>query len=340
MDKRPIYGGPQFGAFWMSSEGGEVLNCFVIMPFAAEFDDVYALIKSTVEGVATGGAQGRCFRLDESRPAGRITDRLLGELRSASICIADLTGTKPNVMWELGFAMALGKPVILVTQNLQTLPFDIKDMQSIEYNRTRLNATLQTALRKSLLDTLGAMATVPSQEDQRDVALGALLTEVAELKGMVGDIVRTWKSSEPNDAQSPADFEALVGHWFNTESQSNVYIRKVRGELVAPYCFGGNDNLTGVYFGWQRTGEYWFARYIWMEADLSGFSFLRMESVDRMRGAWWSSEYEHMSSDEPPRSAGVPANWIRKPQAVAPAWAEEFFQKVQREGLASILTKR
>ena len=182
------------------------MNCFVIMPFAAEFDDVYALIKSTVESVAAGDTPGRCFRLDESRPAGRITDRLLGELRSASICVADLTDTKPNVMWELGFAMALGKPAVIVTQNLQSLPFDIKDMQSIEYDRNRLNATLQAPLRQSMLDTLGAMAagTGPSKDDQRDVALGALLTEVSELKGMVGDIVRTWKGNEPKDLQSPA----------------------------------------------------------------------------------------------------------------------------------------
>jgi hypothetical protein len=316
------------------------LNCFVIMPFAAEFDDVYALIKSTVEGVAAGGTQGRCFRLDESRPAGRIKDRLLGELRSASICVADLTDTKPNVMWELGFAMALGKPVIIVTQSLQSLPFDIKDMQSIEYNRNRLNATLQAPLRQSLLDTLGAMATGPSQDDQRDIALGALLTEVSELKGMVGDIVRAWKGSEPKDPQSPTELQALVGHWFDTESQSNVYLRQVRGELVAPYCFGGDDNLTGVYYGWQRTGDFWFARYTWLDADLSGFSFLRMESVDRMKGAWWSSEYEQASPDNPPRSAGVPANWIRKPQGDAPRWAEDFFQKVQGQGLTSILTKR
>lgn len=310
------------------------------MPFAAEFDDVYALIKSTVESVAAGGTQGRCFRLDESRPAGRITDRLLGELRSASICVADLTDTKPNVMWELGFAMALGKPAVILTQNLRSLPFDIKDMQSIEYDRNRLNATLQAPLRQSLLDTLGAMAIGPSKDDQRDVALGALLTEVAELKGMVGDIVRTWKGSESQDLQSPAELQALVGHWFNTESQSHVYLRQVRGELVAPYCFGGDDNLTGVYFGWQRTGDYWFARYTWLEADLSGFSFLRMESVDRMKGAWWSSEYERARPDKPPRSAGVPANWIRKTGGDAPRWAEEFFEKVQREGLASILTKR
>ncbi len=101
------------------------MNCFVIMPFSREFDDVYLAIKSGAESALASRA-GRCFRLDEARPAGRITERLLTELRTASICIADLTGNKPNVMWEVGFAMALNKPVIIVTQNRAELPFDIK----------------------------------------------------------------------------------------------------------------------------------------------------------------------------------------------------------------------
>ena len=46
--------------------------------------------------------------------------------------MADITETKPNVMWESGFAMALGKPVIVITQSLADLPFDIRDMQAIE----------------------------------------------------------------------------------------------------------------------------------------------------------------------------------------------------------------
>ena len=44
-------------------------------------------------------------------------------------------------MWELGFVMALGTPAIVVTQNLADLPFDIRDMQTIEYRRNHLAAS-------------------------------------------------------------------------------------------------------------------------------------------------------------------------------------------------------
>ncbi len=73
------------------------MNRFVIMPFQVEFDDVYATIKATIDKVVSDRG-GRCFRLDESRPAGRITDRLLGMIQSAAFCVADVTDCNPNVM--------------------------------------------------------------------------------------------------------------------------------------------------------------------------------------------------------------------------------------------------
>jgi nucleoside 2-deoxyribosyltransferase len=312
------------------------------MPFATEFDDVYASIKATVEQAATG-TNGRCFRLDENRPAGRITDRLITELKSANLCIADLTDTKPNVMWELGFAMALDKPTIIITQSNVPLPFDIKDMQSIQYHRNHLSTTLNSHLKQSILDTLSSLATKKYEEkntsSNESVLVGTMLTEISQLKEMVAEAVRTWKTDDAKSPQLQLELEALTGHWFNAESGSHNYMRVIHNELVSPYCYGGNEELTGVYFGWRRTGEYWFTRYKWISVNLSGFSFLRMKSIDLLNGAWWSSKDEITDANTPPPSAGVTATWIRQPDTKIPSWAEAFFDEVEREGLASCLTK-
>src|SRR4051812_29416230 len=119
------------------------------MPFARDFDDVYATIKVSVEG-AFADQRIRCFRLDESRAAGRITDRLLQELRAASLCVADVTHSKPNVMWEVGYAMALGKPTILLTQDKEQLHFDINDMETLRYERSHLSETLGGPLKRAI----------------------------------------------------------------------------------------------------------------------------------------------------------------------------------------------
>jgi hypothetical protein len=64
------------------------------MPFRSEFDDVYDTIKLAVIN-ATPGEHVSCVRLDEIRSAGIITDDLLAEIRSAAICIVDVSDPEP-----------------------------------------------------------------------------------------------------------------------------------------------------------------------------------------------------------------------------------------------------
>lgn len=129
------------------------LKCFVIMPFKAEFDDVYDSIKLAVNN-ATAGENVSCSRLDEVRAAGVITEDLLAEIRSAAICIADVTDSNPNVMWEMGFAAALQKPTIAISQEGSRLPFDISNIRTLFYDRRKLAATLRTSLTEATRETL------------------------------------------------------------------------------------------------------------------------------------------------------------------------------------------
>jgi len=132
------------------------MKCFVIMPFAKDFDDVYATARRAVSTVREGQAQ--CFRLDEVKAAGRITDDLVRELNESAICIADLTGCNPNVMWEVGYAMALRKPVIFISQEVGSLPFDLRLMRTIPYQRHSLAVSLERQLAEAFRETLGAFA--------------------------------------------------------------------------------------------------------------------------------------------------------------------------------------
>jgi hypothetical protein len=246
------------------------VNCFVIMPFAREFDDVYTHIKMSVE-VTVASQSVRCFRLDEARPAGRITDRLLAEIQASNLCVADLTGLKPNIMWEVGYAMALGKPTIIVTQEGGELPFDIKDMHSIQYDRNHLSSTLGIHLKRAVIDTLNTLPSkaapcIKSDSIQRENLVGELLEQVRDLKSMVSQAVSTW--SPP--AQQPVEvtpvlrnFSGLEGAWIDLANGTHCYAKVINDELVVPYCYGGNEELTSVFCDWKQTGEYWFARYRW-----------------------------------------------------------------------------
>lgn len=129
------------------------MKIFVIMPFNKIFDDIWDNIKLAAKE-AVLGEEIHCCRLDEIKSAGRISDNLILEIEKSALCIADITGNNPNVMWEVGYAMALNKPILFISQSLESTPFDIKDMRIIRYERERLSATLRKELSESIRETL------------------------------------------------------------------------------------------------------------------------------------------------------------------------------------------
>jgi hypothetical protein len=105
------------------------VRCFVIMPFHESFGLVYEQIQRTLSGLNID-----CLRADEEHQAGNIPDRVLKHLRHNSLIVADLTGQNPNVLYELGYAHALGRPVILLCQDHDALPQDLSTFRAIQYN--------------------------------------------------------------------------------------------------------------------------------------------------------------------------------------------------------------
>lgn len=64
---------------------------------------------------------------------GSITTEIVSHIIDSDLVIADLTGLNPNVMYELAIRHATLKPVITITDNIATLPFDIQDQRAIRY---------------------------------------------------------------------------------------------------------------------------------------------------------------------------------------------------------------
>jgi nucleoside 2-deoxyribosyltransferase len=57
------------------------------------------------------------------------------EIKSATLCLADIGTRNPNVMYELGFAIASGKDVVIICSNqlADKFPFDIQHRGIIQY---------------------------------------------------------------------------------------------------------------------------------------------------------------------------------------------------------------
>lgn len=104
--------------------------CFTLMPFSDDFDDIYSL------GIqaACNSAGAYCERVDEQVFQESILDRIYNQISKADLVIADMSKKNPNVFYEVGYAHALGKPTVLLTQDPNDIPFDMKHFQHIVYN--------------------------------------------------------------------------------------------------------------------------------------------------------------------------------------------------------------
>lgn len=109
-------------------------TCFVVMPFAdpigAYYDSIY---KPAIEK-----AKLKADRADaDIYGTGKIIDQIWRGITSARVLLAELTNRNANVLYELGLAHALHKPVVLVCSkaNEEDVPFDLRYVRVIYYDK-------------------------------------------------------------------------------------------------------------------------------------------------------------------------------------------------------------
>lgn len=108
------------------------------MGFREELEDTF----TTIQGVCKE-RKLNCSRTDQDPTTSRVYQRIVSEIRRASFIIVDVTEGTRNVYYELGYAEALGKPIIVIAKEGTDLPFDTRDIPTTLYHN-------QTGLKKML----------------------------------------------------------------------------------------------------------------------------------------------------------------------------------------------
>ena len=73
-------------------------------------------------------------RSDHILESGPISQRMFEEILKADFCVAVLTDHNPNVFYELAVAQAAARPLIILIQKGQDLPFDVQDLRCARYD--------------------------------------------------------------------------------------------------------------------------------------------------------------------------------------------------------------
>ncbi|MCX6900797.1 MAG: DUF6293 family protein [Verrucomicrobia bacterium] len=132
---------------------------FVAMPFLPDLNAIY----EDIIGPSLRELTLRAVRADQIFDNRQIMDDIWDNIERARLVIADLTGKNANVFYETGVAHALGKEVILITQSLDDVPFDLRPLRCIVYSntlrgaeqlKTQLIKTVETVLTRTSKKTL------------------------------------------------------------------------------------------------------------------------------------------------------------------------------------------
>lgn len=116
------------------------LNVFVSMPFREEYEKVYKAILKSVDVVTNKlGVDINTIRVDEIKYPGNIVKDIFTSIEKSFIVIGDITDNNPNVLMEVGYAMALKKHVIFITQSIDNVPFNLKTYRLIKYDKEKLS---------------------------------------------------------------------------------------------------------------------------------------------------------------------------------------------------------
>lgn len=130
-------------------------TCFVIQPFdKGRFDkryrDVYA------PAIVAAGFEP--YRVDRDDGVTVPIESIESGIRQAEVCFADITIDNPNVWYELGFAFASRRPVILACSEERVgtkFPFDIQHRSVVIY-KTESQSDFET-LGKELTRKIAAV---------------------------------------------------------------------------------------------------------------------------------------------------------------------------------------
>lgn len=112
-------------------------RCFVISPIGEEGSEIRAHADDVFEFIIKPAMEEcgiEAWRSDQKHESGKISDQMFRAILNDDLCIALLTGYNPNVFYELAIAHCAARPVIILAEKGQVLPFDIRDMRCVYYD--------------------------------------------------------------------------------------------------------------------------------------------------------------------------------------------------------------
>lgn len=166
-------------------------KCFVNQPFdKGKFDKRYADVFAPP--ISEAGLEP--YRIDRDRTVTIPIEDIQAGIESSEACLAEISTDNPNVWFELGYAIASQREVVLICseERKSHFPFDVQHRSIIKYSTespqdfeklqkqitVRLKALLQKKMQLSKVSQMSSIAKLEGLEQWEIAALVAVAQQI------------------------------------------------------------------------------------------------------------------------------------------------------------------
>lgn len=228
-------------------------TAFVIQMFdSGKFDRRYH--ETIRPALVKAGADPQ--RADQILGLQPVIQKIEHAIRNASICIAEVSTDNPNVWLELGFALALDRPTVILCdrQQRERLPFDIQHRPVILYS-TESKSGYEDLEEKIVAEVKNQLHVAARVESSPVLRSGA--SDTKDLKGyeiaILSALVALWPASP--DGVVYAEFSKKLSRSGYSETQIGLGITKLIETGYLEQQTARDEQYDSEYFTYRITPE-------------------------------------------------------------------------------------
>jgi hypothetical protein len=249
-------------------------TCFVIQPFDGgtydkRFKDVYE--------PAITAAGYDAYRVDQDPSVSVPIESIEDGIRASVVCLAEITLDNPNVWYELGFAFAAGKPVVMICnmaeRAVKKFPFDIHHKTVITYKSEAPSdfETLKAQITAKITAYVNKDAALQRISDTDTVApIAGLSSPELSVVGILASGLSPHSATPLYSAKQDAERAGVTSLAFN------LGMRRLLAKEFIEETTMQEDYNSESYPGLELTAEAWE----WIEANESLFVLHRPTKDD------------------------------------------------------------
>lgn len=216
-------------------------ECFIITPIGNASSEIRRKADGVINSVLKPILEEMNIKPivpHESDIPGPIDDTIIKYILNCHLCIANLTGLNPNVMYELAVRHAANKPIVCIIEDGTQLPFDIttervlfytNDMQGVIELRNKLPNFIKNALNTTQLNPI----THANSEFKIDIVKTSfeqtILDKMENLTSYIQYFSSNKYSSIPKNTYRKIRPDNSTTYYICTEQEANMYDLKERG---------------------------------------------------------------------------------------------------------------